>query len=643
MRQWIIGQLEGTTVSSFKKAGVVDNSASPHTRLRALPLEAVTLGTGFWGNWQSVNRKKAIPEGYSLLLESGVIENFLNAAAGLKAEHKSMRFADTDLYKWLEAAAYEFSREPDDELADKMEAAVKIISDAQRDDGYIDTFYQVRDIEKRWKNIRHDHELYCAGHLIQAAVAHFRATGLDSLLSVARKFADHIDSVFGPDKLVSTPGHPEIEMALVELYRVTGADRYLNLARFFVDERGKGHIGGAAYYQDHVPVRNAQEVAGHAVRQMYLECAKADLYLELGDRTLLDSTSRLWNDMVRTKMSITGGIGARHDKESFGEMYELPNDRCYNETCAQIGSVMWNWRMLLVTGETKYADLLEWTLYNGVMSGTSLNGTEYFYDNPLMSRGKVERSRWFRCACCPPNWVRLVASIHGYLASSDLHGVQLHLYENCTIHVDRDGGKAIDLRVDTKYPWEETVRISVSTTIEDELELSFRIPGWCESPSCSVNGIAIKNVTPGNYCTVRRTWEKGDSVELTFPMTVKFHESHPYVEATRNCAALTNGPIVYCFEAHDQVNNVAVEDAYVNTNSRPSATWEPDLLGGVVTLAVDGELVEASGWTNTLYRVIGPKVSESAGRRPVSLKAIPYFAWANRGPGQMRVWMPAGR
>ena len=569
------------------------------------------------------------------MIETGVLTSFEIAAGRRTADLQSIRFADSNLYKWLEGAAYELAVRDDDWLSSRVAEAVELIIEAQAEDGYLNTHYQLTDLEGRWTNLRDNHELYSAGHLFQAAVAHFRATGKRDLLSVATRYADHIDTVFGPGKKESVPGHPEIEMGLIELYRVTGERRYLELTRFFVDERGKGLIDGRVYNQDHIPIRDADEPAGHAVRQLYLLAGVTDLYLETGERALLDAMQRLWDDMTRRKMSITGGVGSRYDHEAFGESYELPNDRPYNETCAQIAGVMWSWRLLLATGEARYADLMEWTLYNSVISGVSLDGQSYFYPNPLLSRGQVNRSGWFDCACCPPNVMRTLGSIHNYVATRDAGGIQLHLYDSSVIDM-LIGDQRVRLRVETGYPWTPGVRIVVDESPETEWTLSVRIPGWCSGATLAVAGDIMKGI-PGTYSRVTRRWKAGDVVDLVLPMNPVFHEAHPYVEAARGSVALSRGPLVYCLEQHDQDKNVPVLDAAVDPAAPVAEIQDTDLLGGVVALSVDGEIVSHGGWEGSLYRAVQPPNRTT---RPVRLKAIPYYAWANRGAVPMTVWIP---
>ncbi len=636
-----------------RQAGcIVDTSRSPHARLRPLALAEVSLGDGFWQAWRNMNSKTALSYGYNKLDESGVLRNFEIAAGRKTGSFQNMRFADSDLYKWLEAACFELACSPEAELERKVQEAVDLIGAAQQEDGYVDTYYQLGDIDRRWANITVDHELYCAGHMFQAAVAHHRATGRTDFLNIARRFADHIDSVFGPGKLEKPPGHPEIETALVELYRVTGEKRYLGLAGYLLDRRGHASIGGGAYHQDHVPVREAQELAGHAVRQLYLLAGAADVYLETGESALMTALERLWKDMTRRKMSITGGVGARHQLESFGDSYELPNDRPYNETCAQIASCMWNWRMLLATGEARFADLMEWTLYNSVISGVSLDGTRYFYPNHLLSRGNTERSEWFACACCPPNVMRTLASIGGYMATKTEDGLQLHLYdEACFATVLGQAGE-VELKVETRYPWEGVVKVAVSATPEGEWTLSLRVPGWCSRAELAVNeqpsGV---NAVPGTYAAIKRRWRKGDVVCLKLDMPAVLYSAHPYVEPARGCATVTRGPLVYCLEGCDQEPGLSVLDCVLDADGNFEPQWRQELLGGVTVLTFSGYVRDYGDWADALYRprtkaggnaaaVEQAEAGRAGTMRKTVLTAIPYYAWANREKAPMAVWIP---
>ena len=433
--------------------GPVDNSHSSHSSYRVLANGAVKITNGFWAERQAVNHKVSLKHGYAMLNKAGNIHN-LKMAAGLESgNYRGMNFSDETVYKWLEGLGWELGRAPDEELQALADEVISLIAAAQQPNGYLNSYYQVVEPERKWTDLDFSHELYCAGHLIQAAIAFKRALGDERLLEIACHFADHIESVFGFGKKEEACGHPEIEMALVELSRLTGEERYLHLAQFFVDQRGKKKMqglgaNGPEYHQDHVAVREAEGVAGHAVRQMYLATAVADLYMETGEQALLETSQRLWEDMTRGKMYITGGIGSRYDGESFGESYELPADQCYCETCAAIGSFFWNWRMLLISGESRYADLMERLLYNGILSSPGLDGASFFYVNPLMLRNgryvrlsanppeehkTSGRPEWHNVACCPSNTMRLRASLSSYFATSNETGIQIHQYSNMEI------------------------------------------------------------------------------------------------------------------------------------------------------------------------------------------------------------------
>jgi DUF1680 family protein len=484
--------------------------------------------------------------------------------------------------------------------------------------------------------------LYCAGHFFEAAVAMHRATGDEQLLNVARRFADYIDSIFGPDKRDGAPGHPEIELALVELYRETGERRYLNLASFFVDQRGKGKMGGygqfgPAYHQDRVPVREATTVEGHAVRQLYLTAGVADIYLETGEQALFDALGRLWHDMTAHKMHVIAGFGAQPHGEAFGLEYDLSSDHCYCETCAAIAAMMWNWRMLLATGEARFADLLERSLYNGFLSGVSLDGRRYFYVNPLQSRGGIERSEWYGCACCPPNVMRQIAVVAHYAATVGEEGVQIHQYLPVAIEADGEIGPSAALHLETDYPWESRVRVTVSEADGSTWELALRVPGWCAKAALKVNGKPQQAVTGGQYATVRQAWQAGDVVELELPMVPRFTMSNPRVDATRGELAIERGPLVYCLEQADQEEGLNLLDVRIAPEASLQATWRENLLGGVVVIEAQGAAIDAGVWQDALYR---PTTGTDLVQRGVTLTAVPYYAWANRGPGAMRVWIP---
>ncbi|MBN1917301.1 MAG: glycoside hydrolase family 127 protein [Verrucomicrobia bacterium] len=608
-----------------------------------MPHGSVTLDEGFWSHWQAVNRRVALPHGYAKLEESRALENFRLAAEGTKEGYSEPRWRDQDLYKWLESAAYELPNDASGELRKQVERAVEVIAAAQAEDGYLHTYHQVLSPDTRWSDLGRDHEMYCAGHLIEAALALQRVDGNDRLLEVACRVADHIGSVFGPGKRHGAPGHPEIELALVELYRATNRTRYLNLAQFLVDERGHGHVGpgwynNPVYHQDHVPVLEAARVEGHAVRQLYLTTGVTDLYLETGERALLDAVSRQWHDMTTGHLFVTGGVGARHEGEAFGERYELPNDRCYCETCAAIGSVFWNWRLLLITGEGRFADLIERTLYNSVLNGISLDGRSYFYGQVLLSRGNARRSEWFDCACCPPNVTRVLASLPHYFATSDTAGVQMHQYAPGTISSGNPLG--VRLRVETGYPWQGEVHVFVEETATVSWTLRLRIPAWASAARLRVNGTSTGLDVRNGYAAIERAWRKGDRIELELPIAPRLIEANPRIDATRGSLAIERGPLVYCLEDCDQEPGVDIMDAAIDGGATLADSWQPELLGGVATVDVPGVAHDMAPWGDALYKPAGD--TGRLPRKPVTLTAIPYYAWANRGAHAMRVWIPRG-
>ncbi|MET9121001.1 beta-L-arabinofuranosidase domain-containing protein [Streptomyces sp. NPDC004528] len=549
-------------------------------------------------------------------------------------------------------------------LSEQVDRIIALVAAAQHPDGYLNTWFQVTKGGRRYQDLRWGHELYCAGHLIQAAVAHHRATGSKDLLGVATRFADHIDSVFGEGKRIDgVDGHPQIETALVELYRETGEVRYRDLAAYFVDRRGQGLLGGEAYCQDRVPLREAENVEGHAVRQLYLLAAAADLAIETGEAGLATAGERLWHAMVATKTHLTGGLGAHHDEEDFGDPFELPNERAYCETCAAVASVHWSWRLALLTGRARYSDLVERTLYNGFLAGVSLDGERWLYVNPLQVRDghtdtggdhSARRTRWFRCACCPPNVMRLLASLEHYVASSDATGLQLHQYATGRYEGDA-GGRRLVVSTETAYPLDGTVTITVEETPTDgPWTLSLRIPQWC--PSFAVRaartaGSGGAEGVPGgrDACTedgwlrLERVWAPGDRIVLELDLAPRLTRADPRVDAVRGCVALERGPLVHCLEETDHPGG-GLDDVVIDAAAQPATEFRPDLLGGVPVVVASGRRRAAprSGTWWPYQDGGSPFAGDPAedGGEPLRLTAVPYYAWANREDGAMRVWIP---
>jgi uncharacterized protein len=637
-------------VSHSPTAGPVAPSDRARGRLRPVPLGAVRITGGLWAERQRVNRDVAIPSGRERLEAAGNLENLRIAAGQTSGEARGLVFMDSDVYKWLEAAAWEYGRDPAPELLAEQRAVTAVVAAAQQPDGYLDSVVQIRDGGERYRNLPWSHEHYCAGHLMQAAVAQARATGDRGLLDVAVRLADHLVETFGEDRRHDVDGHPIVEMALVELYRETGKADYLELARYFVEARGHGLLQGyghePTYFSDRVPVREQTTVEGHAVRAVYLAAGAADVAAELPDPELLRALETQFAQMLATKTYLTGGLGSRWEGEAFGDPYELPADRAYAESCAAIGGVQWAWRMLLATGEPRYADAAERMLLNGFLAGVSLRGSEYFYVNPLQLRADAHadgdrspahgRRGWFDCACCPTNIMRMLASLDSYVATTDADGLQLHLYAQGGVTAEVAGGE-VGLSVWTDYPWDGRIRVRVEHAPAAEWTLSLRVPGWAEGATLRVPG-AEQPVDAGSYASVRRSWRSGDVVELVLPMTVRTVRADDRVDAVRGCVAIERGPIVYAVEQADQADGVVVDDLRLDPAGPMDAEHRPDLLGGVTVVSARGRAgaPPAAGWPYRDGAEDGPAPADG----DVRVTAVPYFAWANRDIGPMRVWLP---
>jgi DUF1680 family protein len=602
-------------------------------------LTAVTLADDFWGPRRRLNHEVVLPAQYQQLEETGRVDN-LRRAGGLKTgiPFQGYYYNDSDVYKWLEAVAWTLAEGPDAELECMAEEVITAIAAAQRPDGYLNSYFALERADERWTNLRDQHELYCAGHFIQAAIAHYRATGSERLLAIARRLADHIDTVFGPaeGQRPGMSGHPEIEMALVELARATGETRYLALTQFLLDQRGHGLIGSKKYHQDYEPFRDMDRIMGHAVRAVYLNAGATDLYAETGEAALRQALDRMWENMDTRQRYVSGGIGSRYLGEAFGEDFELPNRRAYAETCAAIGSIFWNWRMLLLEGDARYADLIETTLYNAVLVGFSLDGLSYFYTNALASQGEHSRQPWFSCACCPPNVARLLASLPGYFYSLSTEGVWMHQYAagRALLHLLDDSEVMLHVRSD--YPWGETVEIEVQSA--GEFALLLRVPGWCPTATLEVNGRPFADeLVPSTYANLQRTWRPGDVVRLRLPMPVRRVACHPYVAENAGRVALFRGPLLYCLEEIDHPG-VELRDVVLPVGMVFQPEFLPELLDGVIVLRGMAQVVPPDeGWMGQLYRP-ADQMPPVAGQS-VPITAIPYYAWANRGANPMQVWL----
>ena len=588
--------------------------AATHKLITPVKFSEVTIDDDFWSprlaSHKDVTLKVCIDQ---IENQTGRIRNFENAAKGL-GEHSGIYFDDSDVYKALEGMAYSLQNNPDPELEAKCDEWIDKFAAAQQEDGYLNTYYTLTGLENRWSDMGM-HEMYCAGHMTEAAVAYYNVTGKRKLLDVAIRMADHMMSVFGPGKRDWVPGHEEIELALVKLYEVTGEKKYLDFAEWLIDERGHGYgtwakWGQEAYFQDDKPVREMTDIAGHAVRAMYLYCGMADVAAYIGDEGYMTALDRLWDDVVLRNMYITGGIGQSSRNEGFTTDYSLPNMSAYCETCASVGMVLWNWRMNQFTGDSKYVDVLERALYNGALAGISLSGDRFFYVNPLESLGTHHRQAWYGCACCPSQICRFLPSIGNYIYGVSKDGIYVNLYMGNTASV-KLGRRDITLKQETHYPWEGAVAVTVGCKRAFKSALRLRIPGWCKSYTLAVNGKTFDVPVENGYAVLNRRWHSGDKVVLNMDMPAVIVAADPRVKEDEGYRAVQRGPLVYCIE---EVDNPDFENLKVSENTVFGETFREDLLGGVVTVSAT-----ANGKT---------------------LNLIPYYAWDNREAGRMRVWIP---
>ena len=613
----------------------------PVAQIQEVSFTQVHLNDGFWSPRIEVNRTVSIPSAFHECEVNGRFDNFALAAGLIKGEHKGdFSFDDTDPYKVIEGASYSLAVHYDGKLDHYLDSVINIIAQAQEPDGYLTTCVTNKCTRlsgwwgtHKWEKIN-SHELYNSGHLIESAVAHYRATGKKTFLNVAIKNADLVCKTFGPNEgQIHRPGgHPIIEMALCKLYKVTGDKKYLEGAKYFVDETGRctdGHKP-SEYSQDHMPILQQEEIVGHAVRAGYLYSGVADVAALTGDKAYFEALERIWENMSSKKLFITGGIGSRPQGEGFGPDYELNNHTAYCETCAAIANVYWNYRMFLATGESKYIDVCERALYNNVLSGVSLSGDKFFYDNPLESDGEHERQKWFGCACCPGNITRFVASVPGYIYAQQGKDIFVNLYVQGKAKIGN-----VELEQTTDYPWDGKIRVKV-TKGSGKFAIKLRIPSWLKtSPtnndlyqyqdkaktySVSVNGQALY---PENrdYITLNRNWKKGDVIELNFPMDVRRIVANDNAEDDCGKVAFERGPIVFCLEGNDQADGKVFNKYILNTSSI-QAHFENDLLNGVMVLEGDAKELQQNGEV-----------------KDVKFRAIPYSTWNNRGSQQMEIWV----
>lgn len=624
---------------------------SPSRKLGPLPLPDVKIADAFWAPRQHTNRTVGLRHQYQQCKETGRLES-LKLGWKPGQPNPPHHFWDSDIAKWIEAASYSLTTHPDPELQKLVDDVVALVAAAQQPDGYLNVHFTVVEPEKRWANLRDAHELYCAGHLMEAAVAHHLATGSRVLLDALCRYADHIDRTFGPEegKKKGYPGHEEIELALIKLYHATGNERYLRLSKYFVDQRGqqphyydqeaiargddpkKYWAGTYEYCQAHKPVREQAEAVGHAVRAMYLYSGMADVAAETGDASLLAACKKLWASTTQRKMFITGGVGSAHWGEKFTADYELPNESAYAETCAAIGLVFFAHRMLQIEADARYADVMEQALYNGVLSGVGLDGTKFFYVNPLASNGGHHRQEWFGCACCPPNIARLIASLGSYIYSAAPDALYVHLYVAGQATAGL-GGHRVTLQQETAYPWRGDVELTLRLPQPARFGLFLRIPGWCRKHALRVNGKTAAHKMVKGYAKVSRTWADGDRVELSLPMPIERLVAHPLVAEDAGKVALRRGPLVYCLEQCD--NAAPVRSILLPAKAKLTARFDKRLFDGAIVLEGTGLAPIQAGWKGRLYQ---PAAALSL--RPAKFRAIPYCLWDNRSPGPMAVWLP---
>lgn len=623
-------------------------------RLKPFALDQVHLRDGIWADLTARVRDVVIGHCNSLTEEEGWVDNLRDTAAGAPSPPSGWRFADSEVYKLAEAMSWQQGTPDGHRWAERLQELAEVITKAQAEDGYVNSAYGRPGLPERYSDMEHGHELYCAGHLIQAGVAAARSGGPAALFDSAVRVAAHVCDVFGPDGRVAVCGHPEIETALVELYRETGERRYLRQAELFVSRRGRGLLadelrGGRDYYQDATPVRQQSALVGHAVRALYLHAGAIDIAIETGDDDLLAVLRAQFDRTLATKTYITGGMGSRHSGEAFGEEYELPNDRAYAETCAAVAAIHVAWRLLLTTGDPTYADYIETALYNSVLPSPSITGDSFFYVNTLHRRvpgvqpSETEasarrtdglRARWFTVSCCPTNIARLVSSLSGYLASYDNDGVQLHQYFGGHVEATAADGSVRSLAIETRYPEDGTVRVVVNATDAAPWTLTLRLPASSRTATVRVNGDPVP--IGMRLVALRRTWAPGDEVLLELDVTPRWLSPHPEVDASRGCAAVRRGPLVYCLESVDNpgldVNRVVVRPDAPLVEETVAMPWGP-----TVTVRTRGTQIVPRE-ENLAYPYTEKPIHDTGHEHSVRL--LPYYLWANRGSSTMRVWIP---
>jgi len=648
--------------SSWHDQGVLNLAKSPYAKLHSVPVRAVTIETGFWSARRDATVAQSIPTMHDLLESHGRMDNFRRLVGKSNAPQVGAVYSDSDVYKWTEAVAFTLQSGDRPELHKTASDIIDLVVSVQQPNGYLNTYF-VGDraaLSMTPETQQSGHELYCLGHMLQGAIAYYRATGDRKWLDAGiRMVNDFLLPSYGPaPKLPIIAGHPEIEMSLVELYRLTGDKRHLDLAGYILGGDARIHVPPQAniYLFCGTPFTERTQIEGHAVRAMYACSGAADYYLETGDPAYWKTLNVLWNSMAGSKMYVTGGLGARAQGESFGAAYDLPNASAYAETCAAIGNVMWNWRLLAATGDAKFTDVLERALYNGVNSGMSLSGTLYCYTNPLAfdpSAGITIRNPWYSTDCCPPNFERTMASLPGYFYSTASDGLYVHLYDNSTLDWHLEDGTGLKVTQKTNMPWDGDVEITVAPAQPTDFTFYLRIPGWAgDGTRVAVNGKPVTGAMAGTYLPIHRHWASGDVIQVRFPMTPQPLSANPHVADDEGRVAIQRGPLVYCLEQLDQPTDVDLTDNSLAVRMKPGAEFtsevREDFLGGIVVLHRDGVVTEShspasKGGPAALYGPYQDQEANSRNSHTVQLTFIPYYAWANREPSPMEVWTPVAK
>lgn len=677
---FVIGIAFISQITQAQEYGIVNNSKTPFAKLKSVDMNDCRWTNGFWADKQDQCVKVMIPNLGRLMDDPEIIhayDNFKVAAGLIQGEFRGWSFHDGDFYKYMEALSYAYALTKDERINKQLDEIIEVVGKAQQKNGYLHTMIQIghgvnafhHASEKTFTKKNGpferdgDHEFYNFGHMFTSACIHYRVTGNTSFLDIAKKAADLLyDQFLHPTPLLAkVDWNPPHYMGLTELYRTTGDKRYLELAEAFINRRGTGKDTDKSYEKfdeslKRTPIRQLLRGSGHAGFANYLYAGVADVYAEDGDDSLLQAMERVWRNVVTKQMFVTGATGSHHFalsenkekvSESYGHDFDLPNISCYNETCANIGNAMWNWRMLLLSGEAKYADIMERVFYNSALSGIALDGQHYFYTNPLRyidghprnTKDSGMRSPFLSVFCCPPNIIRTIASMNNYAYNTSDKGVWVNLYGSNLLNTKLEDGSNVKLSQQTDYPWNGLVKIKVEAAVKKPFSLMLRIPGWAANAKLKVNGKELAGKPKaGSYYEINRTWAKGDVVELDLPMAAQLLEANPFVEETRNQVAVQRGPIIYCLESVDLPKGVGIAEVEIPSNIKLEARFDKNLLSGVMVLEGEAERVPRKDWSNQLYSPIAFKTPQ---KLPVRL--IPYYSWSNRGKTDMTVWLPVIR